>query len=78
MSITLNDETQKLIEAKMETLGYENADDLVRDAIEFLEASQSGAPGEIEQGSEPEWLIAWGEDDDGLPSTGSLTTIPPT
>jgi Arc/MetJ-type ribon-helix-helix transcriptional regulator len=39
MSISLSDETHKLIKARMKRIGYRNADDLVRDALEFLEAS---------------------------------------
>ena len=40
MSITLSDETQKLIETRMKETGVETADELVRLALRTLEQAQ--------------------------------------
>jgi putative addiction module CopG family antidote len=58
MSISLNPETQKLVEQRMKQQGYSTADDLVRAGLESLRQQQERqefAPGELDE------LLAEGE-----------------
>ena len=62
MSISLSDETRRLIETRMQRGRYRNADDLVRNAIEFLDAGTDITPEDALVIEESERQIEAGKD----------------
>lgn len=73
MSHSLGEETHRLVEAMMKRLGYESADDLIYDALEFFEAAGADFdPDDLAAISESEDQIAAGQDLDWKDASKSL------
>jgi Arc/MetJ-type ribon-helix-helix transcriptional regulator len=72
MSISLSEETQKLIERQMKQDGYGNADELVRDAIQFFGAGAGFDRDDIAAMEESKNQIASGQDMDWKEVSASL------